>query len=153
MSEKIVCEIINPSDPYTIEVPDKITAFACMALLSGGKYGLIDSNGISYIDIHWLDPDDSFIQKEIGMTLEQAGQWFEKPENKIRVAEALDSVVIGNEDARKFFGVETAGMNQDEFMAARKKLNDERRSSLNDIGGAAWAIAENLRKKTGGTEQ
>jgi hypothetical protein len=63
-------------------------------------------------------------------------------ERALDLATALDSVVLGN---RHEYLLALAYVPPAEQPAFRVKWHDERRSSLNDIGRRAWAMAARLR--------
>lgn len=135
----MICELINPSDPYTIETSDFIVAAVAVAILRNGKIGLKNNNGDkSPIIFGWSD-------------------WFEKQgitdidkyinEHKTQIADVLDSVLIGNEKDRKFVERTLSFLEEDKRQAWLDTYIDTNRSSLNDIGGYAKELANNFRNK------
>jgi hypothetical protein len=134
----MLCEIINPSDRYTLETDNFDAAAVAIAMLGNGKLGLqsLEDDELSTpILFGW----DSWL-RDRGIDLDKF-----IPENLEPMAAALESVVIGDEsDRRGYLGVLKACDNPAKWQI---DYHDEHRSSMNDIGRAAWNLAECLRKK------
>lgn len=113
-------EIINPSDPYTIEADDLEIAAVAVSLLGDGKYplvGLGDAAGQDMPPFLFGGHDEWFI--------ENFGGDFEEVGRKV-ITHRLDALI------HSFDSV---------------KLEVAQRSSINDIGGYAASWAERLRKR------
>lgn len=114
-------ELINPSDPYTVEAADFMVGAVAACLLGDGKYGLrgLDEDAEARMPVFLLtNPDEWFIDK-FGMTYESAALHCIQTRTE-ELAQALESVT----------------------------LTSDHRSSLNDIGRRAKAIAEAVRSTT-----
>lgn len=127
----MIYELINPSDPVTLEADDLTIARAACLLLGRGAYALEDENGAEAMPLLLFDSfdrwasDNSFDLSEI----------LKKRESEI--AACLRSFVcVSIADRRAIL----AAMNGDP--AALARYSDEKRSSLNDICGRAHQFAE-----------
>ena len=113
-------EIINPSDPYTMDADDLIVAAVAVCLLGNGKYGLDalgeDSNISNNVPIFLLGGHDEWFTSRFGMTYEAAAQQVVDQRTEA-LAKAFESVAL------------TSG----------------RRSSLNNIGAKAKELARVVR--------
>lgn len=113
-------EIVNPSDPYTMEAPDlEVAAVAC-CLLGNGKYmltGLDDAAGQDVPAFVFGGHDEWFVSK-FGANYEAVACRV-LDERGAELADALNSI---------------------------PRLR-ERRTSLNDIGSKAHAIAAAIRTR------
>jgi superfamily I DNA/RNA helicase len=139
---RIYGEIINPSDPYTIEISDWQAACVAVALLSRGMYGLtaLDDSDRRMPPL-MLGGGKKFFA-EIG--IDDLKAWLRVPENNLRMAAALDTVVIGDRD---LYDSLTEGKAPEELKAFNAIWHDKIRSSLNNIGGSAEAFAAQLREE------
>ncbi len=130
-------EIINPSDAYTLQAKDYNVACVCVAILGNGMYGISGSPIIKGWDMFFTG---------LGIDLEKF-----IPERWAEMAECFDSVLIKTRTAEDRAAVEKQMEGMD--TAARAKFLDERhdrlRSSMNDIGGRAMALAARLRETKG----
>ena len=139
-------EIINISDPYTMEHDDPVIVAAAILLLGEGHYAaevisdkstpenkvpiLIGTDPVNWFkDTHGIDFSDVLSRRRTDL------------------ADALDSVIIGSPDDRLLF-FEALNLIDDPDKRAlwREKWHDSRRSSINDIGGLARSLARALRK-------
>jgi hypothetical protein len=149
-------EIINMSDPYTIEAKSLDVAFVACLCLGDGQYAFepIDDEGNNVdaekIPLFFGSLEQSGIQK---WSQEHFGELFQdvvarvRTEKRLELADCLDSCLIGDAKDRDTY---YAGLKLIDDPAKRQqwldRWHDKRRSSLNDIGGRAYAIAENFRK-------
>lgn len=130
---KTIYEIFNPSDAYTMECDDFKVAAVAVAILGRGQYGIKGSPLLFGWDAFFEEQGiklDAFIAK-----------------NLEAIATALDSVLIGNETDREITMKAVALMpevDRENFLACR---HDKLRSSINNIGDNAKAIAKSLRDK------
>lgn len=111
-------EIINPSDPYTITAPDLEIAAAAVVLLGNGKYSLEGKDGTPDVPFFLFGGHDEWFQEKFDRSLNESIEWILGSRAE-ELAACLDSVKIGSAE----------------------------RSSMNDIGGRAKAIAANIRKR------
>lgn len=132
-------ELINPSDAYTFYAPSIEVAGVCAALLSPG-FGAKPVSGdgertpVLFGWEQWLE--DRQINSD----------WIEEHRNEI--ADAYDSFLIGG--ARQRADVESmlAMLPEDKRQEWRDQRQDRHRSSMNQIGEAAYAQARRLRDNT-----
>ena len=144
-----IYEIVNPSDPYTLRAPDRATAVAACFLLGEGQYSLRARDGESACPLFLLggDPLDWY-EGEFGVRLPAV------LENRLaEVAAALESVLYGSFADREEIDAATALMAPDAVAGFLAERHERRRSSLNNIGAKAWAIAAALRRAGEGAGQ
>lgn len=134
----MICEIINPSDPYTMECETFLIGAVAVALLGNGKMGLHSEDGelSTPILFGW---DDWF--KGEGVT--DLSAFLD--ENKAIIADALRSVRIGDFADRRAEAVAIKHMTPAAVQGYRAEIHDARRTSMNDIGSRAWQLAKRLR--------
>lgn len=111
----MLCEIVNPSDPYTIEIPDELVG-AYVAALFRGQYPMVtaDDEQRQVVPFFWLGGFDEWWKERCDV---EPAEWFKQGDNAARVATALESITLGREE----------------------------RSSMNDIGGTARKMAAAIR--------
>ncbi len=144
-----IYEIINPSDPYTIEGHFETVCVAVL-LLGHGAYGLQIVEGwpgwklgdratempamVFGIDTDWVD-------NQFDTTLEEVLRRADRR----AMADCLDTILIGKLQDRKLFQkiVEKPGIDRDQLWA---EWHDAKRTSLNDIGSNAKKLAKSLRE-------
>lgn len=133
----MIYRLINPSDPYTFEAPSIEVAGVCACLISM-SCGAESADGNERTPIlfgwqEWLD------ERGVGE------EWMKQHYGEI--ADAFDSFLIGDLNARADVESMLALLPEDK----RKQWKDERqnrhRSSLNEIGEAAYKYAARFRKK------
>lgn len=124
----MIYEIINPSDPYTIEGEFK-TCCVATVILGEGAYGL---DGTESMPIFLISDADEWFRQAFSATLEDVLQSTPPAE----LAACLDSVLCCSAKERRALAGEE-----------RLAFHDARRSSQNDIGRRAWALAERVRGK------
>jgi hypothetical protein len=141
MGGSMIYDVINPSDPITIECEDEKIAQAAILLLGRGRLGLCDEEGRDVLPVFLLASDeyvDSWIiEHGIG-----DGFWKRHLDE---IANCLDSCVVGDISDRK--GVLAAISKEEDYRAALERWNDAMRSSLNDIAGTAFKLADQLRNQ------
>ncbi len=143
-------EISNPSDAYTIEADSFEVAAMAVLLLGQGNYG-----------VHQLDgPEDDRKEMPIMIiaTEKQIEEWCQDNFGasladcilrcKAKIPDVLDTVLIGSEADRatyhKALSLIDDSAKKEQWKA---EWHDKRRSSMNNIGARAWAIAAKLRKQ------
>jgi hypothetical protein len=139
-------EVINPSDPYTFQAPDRQIATLTIFVLSTKFAATCVSHPGDEEDVplfllggwkEWWE--DTFPEEDLQAT-------FEKRSDE--VVEALESMLYGRMEDRAQFGRLTGPIeDNDALRDMRIKWNDENRTSLNDISAAAYAAAASLRKQ------
>jgi hypothetical protein len=137
----MICDIINPSDAYTLETEDFVLGAVAIALIGEGQIGLREIGGeerrspVLFGWDEWLEengiPD---LGAYVDSRLEQ-------------LAAVLDTVLIGSPKDRAEVAETLALLPESERPGWLAKRHDRRRTSLNDIGAAAQAWAKRLRRK------
>lgn len=130
-------EIINMSDPYTMEADTYEEAAMACAVLGEGAYGLEEVGGEWSMPIFIFGGINEWCEKQFGANLDAC---FAR--NKSQLPAVLRSVLIGTPAARESFN-EAMAMTDDESkrQAFRENWHDKRRSSMNDIGKRAQKLA------------
>lgn len=147
----MVYDIVNPSDPYTIECPDFAIATVAALLLGNGAY-IFEPVGQSAekVPFFMFRPGlDKFCQQRWGVG---AGKLIEQIciGRREEIAAALDSVLLCQPHERANEVAILAGAPSERAHLLRDERHDARRSSMNDIGRRAWGMADSLR--TAGAE-
>lgn len=113
-------EIINPSDPYTMTADDLQIAAAVVCLLGEGKYAAKPTAGAgSEVPMFLFGGHDKWFAQMFGMNFEATIDHVMTHRGD-ELAQALESVTLASQE----------------------------RSSLNDIGGRAKAMAQAVRRKS-----
>ena len=137
MSE--IYELVNPSDAVTIEAPSDFVAGLVGVLLGEGKYGVRREDGESACPLFIFNAEAKFAQwlGEHGHAHLADALETHLPD----VIAGLRSVVYGTLRARGGIvaAVQASG---GDMKAALAAFNDSQRTSLNDIGGRAMALAD-----------
>lgn len=127
-----VFDIVSPSDTYTIKAPFLIAAVA-VAILGNGKYGIPGSP----ILFGWND----WIKNNVG----DLTQYIDS--HRAEIADALDSVLIGNEPDRMEVESALSLIPPDQHEKWLSERHDRRRTSMNDIGANARKLAATMRAR------
>jgi hypothetical protein len=139
-----IYEIINPSDPYTIDGPLKTCAVA-VTYLGHGHYALRDDKGKVALPVFIFggvgDLND-FFQETFGESFKDADASITTTE----LADVMNSVLIGRIRDRAEILDHINSVPEDQREVKRSFILDQRRSSMNNIGQAAWNYAVELRR-------
>lgn len=146
--ERVVYDIGNPSDPYTMASDNWRAAAAACLLLGGGKYALSavepeDANSGCPLFLFGGGVGEWW-SNQFGGTFEA---WMESADNRRKLCEALDSVLIGDASDRREVEAELAKLPEREREAWLERRHDQRRSSMNNIGRRAKELAGGFREK------
>lgn len=134
-------EIINPSDCVTLESDDELAAVAATVLLGRGAYGLVRTgDGERVCPVMLFGGADEWLAEKFGGDF---GAWLD--DNASAVADVLDTAMCCSAAERAALVAALAGLPDDEQRQRRAAYNDEARTSLNDICGAAATWARRLR--------
>lgn len=143
----MLCKIINPSDPYTLETDNFEAAAVGICMVGNGKLGLQEIGGdgratpVLFGWETWLE--------EHGIMLEHVGQgasWLS--ENGEAMIEALRSVRIGSAaERRAMLDAEKYITDPEKLKAYKAEQQDKARSSMNDIGTACWEYADAMEEQ------
>ncbi len=141
-------DIINMSDPYTVRADDLKTLAVAILYLGEGQYAaeqLDAPEGQTPKEVPLLMFGDPSVwtQKEFGLSLEEVVASVEAT----KLADVLDSVLIGRAESRVEYEAAIAAMSPVEAEIYSAKWHDGRRSSLNDIGKRARRLAKAIRTK------
>lgn len=137
----MIYEIINPSDPVTIEADDDKVAAAAVFFLGEGAYGVRSADGRNVLPV-------------LAFAGERAAvEWLEEHgivENfvssmRLPIALALQSAIVCRAADRVdlIASVKAGGGDTDAALAA---WNETKRTSMNDICGRAHSLARVMRR-------
>jgi len=131
----ILYNLINPSDPYTFEAPDFEAAFLTVQVIFGTQYGaevLHGGTDEDRVPVFILRSLNEFIRERFGVSRDE----FEAsiPEKWDRLPPVLDTFCCGSREGFDALTIEE-----------RAARNDQRRTSLNDIGRRAFEAAARIR--------
>lgn len=141
----LLFEISNPADPYTIEAPSLDVAAMTAILLGQGNYGFKSLDGGKDIPMFSFGGGDKWCQ-------EHFKEYLMEMSNRVmdtklsEVADSLDSVLYGDAEDRVEFLEATKDLDQPNFRATRILRQQDKCSSMNDIGERAYRMAAKLRK-------
>jgi len=144
-------EIINMSDPYTIEASSLDVAFVACLLLGDGQYGFKPlEDGEEEIPLFLFGGCKEWSQKHLRENPQAIlDRVTTDAAKRLELADCLDSCLIGRQQDRETY---RSGFDLIDDPAKRErwraKWHDDRRSSLNNIGGRAYLMATKLRPGT-----
>ena len=146
-----IYEIINPSDPYTLEAEDFKDAAVAILMISP-ELGLEmvprcaeeANQDAPSLPILAFGGMEKWIEDHI-CPMKDVKKFID--DRREAIAKVLESVLIGKPRERRIFEDAMEAIDDPKKREAFKaKWHDGKRSSLNDIGGAAWDLAKYLRK-------
>ena len=139
----MICEIINPSDTYTIKSDDVESMQLATLILGGGKYGLCDADGETIMPVLLFGAKE-WIEEQFGVREDNLANYIE--ERSPQIADCLDSVLIGSFSSRDVIEhVLSKVPDEKDREEILTKHHDTKRTSMNDIGARAKAMAKSLR--------
>ena len=140
----MIYEIINPSDPYTIKGEFKIAVLSTI-VLGEGMYSLQPESGDEeHMPLFLFGGAMEWLK-------ERFGQDFDLPAaihaHAVEIADCLDTVLIGSFGDRRTYEDGLSLITEEpNRIKWRDRWLDERRSSMNNIGGRAYQLAVKLRE-------
>jgi len=143
-------DIVNPSDAYTIEAPDLEIATVACCVLGEGQYAFrpIGDETAQEVPLMMFGGTDEWFQQHFNGRDAGAVIGDVMEHRSADLADCLDSCLIGDAHSRQEYSraleLIESPENREKFRAER---HDQRRSSMNDIGGRAYKIAKRLREK------
>lgn len=126
----MIYEIINPSDAVTIEADDIGVAQATCIVLGRGQYGLTDEEGQEAMPLLLFGRFDEWAEKN---------QFELESINKQLIKDCLNSAICCTISERSAIAVAIG-----DDLEAMARYNDKKRSSMNDICGRAFDLAEQV---------
>ncbi len=135
----MIYEVINPSDPITIEAKDLAIAQASGLLLGRGQYGLTDENGRQVLPMFFGSGSglaEWLLANNLDLDAIMKDRWAE-------VEDCLESVVVADVNQRKAILALVGPQGKE----AIERFNEESRSSTNNIAGRAIKLAKAIRDK------
>ncbi len=141
-------EIVNPSDPYTIEAKTLDVAFVACVFLGSGRYAFAPlEEGVKYIPMFMFGGSEKWCREHFSESLESVvDRVTTDPAKRAELAECFESCLIGDlRDRTEYHKWQSLIDDPAKREKLRTERHDARRSSMNDIGGRAYEIAANLR--------
>ena len=133
--------LINPSDPYTFIAADYETAVLTVFCLSTA-YGAEPKDGGEDVPILIFGGAVNWYKEKFGHTPDDG-----LDKKRDAVADALASMMLGDFKDRRRYELALSAIDDPEKKARFIDEWQGGRSSLNNIGGAAHALAKRLRKQ------
>ena len=139
-------EIVNPSDPYTFEAADAAIAFGVSVVLGCGRYSMepLEAGGTRVPMFLTDSSSKAWCLQTLGKTLNAVMAEI-TGRRLLEFAAALDSVCIGGPEERAELAAFLASVQPNATEFRRGAWHDERRTSVTDIGRAAWGTARSMR--------
>lgn len=144
-------DIINPSDPYTMEAPDMETAACAVCLLGSGQYGLNELTGdkSGHVPVFLLGGHDEWFTKQFGQDFGATLDAVIASRRHV-LAAALASVRIGDAAMRRQFDSDLSKLSSDDEAAVfLTAFHDSKRTSMSDIGRHAWSLGVAILERGG----
>lgn len=142
----MIYRIVNMSDAYTIEADKTDVAFVACLVLGHGTYAFEPVGEGEKIPLFMFGGLDEFSQKHFGKSVEAMVNEI-SIQRREELAACFDSCLIGTPDDRQAYRDGLALIDDPAKKKEwRDRWHDQRRSSLNDIGGRAYEMAANLRR-------
>ncbi len=141
-------EIINMSDKYTIEAHSLDIAFAACVFLGSGQYAFEPlADGGTKIPFFMFGGTDEWCKENLNNSMKDTIDSIMQSEaRRLELADCFDSCLIGGAQHRKTYKDGLALIDDPAKRGQWKsKWHDDRRSSMNDIGGRAYKMAAKLR--------
>lgn len=141
----MIYEIINPSDPVTINAESFESALLATALLGSGQYAAhpIDDSW-EKVPLFLFGGFDKWFAKRFPR-LGDASDLLDL--HKADTVAALRSTLTGTPDARRQYNMAAKHITDpDELKAFRRSWEAKKRTSLNDIADRAQVLADKLEK-------
>lgn len=134
----MIYKIINMSDGLTLISDDFEVAAVAVVILGEGGYGIESIDGELRTPVllgwdKWFDDRGIDLNKYID-------------DNCSKIADVLDSVMLGSAKERKDLDMLLERLGEDERRKYIEERNDRIRSSMNDIETRAHTLAKMLRK-------
>lgn len=140
--------IVNPSDPYTVEAPSLDVAAVASLMVGQGQYSFASLDGSEDVPMFAFmgnDDTNAWFKQHCGDDAETVVTRVTS-EKKIELADCLDSVIIGHYSDRQLYLLALSSItdpaNREKYIF---EYHDKKRSSMNDIGGRARQLAAKLR--------
>lgn len=134
-------EVVNPSDHVILAAFDDLTAAVATLLLGQGAYGLRDAAGNAVLPLFLLGGAEEWLADK---GIADLAAWV--TDHRLELVAIYESAFYGTPTEYTALQLALADMPPDQRLAAVRRYNDEKRSSMNDIGAACAHWANHLRK-------
>lgn len=133
-------ELINPSDAICFETEDEEALRIAVMILGDGWYGLERDDGAKVLSVVAFSADS------VNAAAAECHEFLKVEQNKRRMAAALRTVLYCHLKDRVALEAAFADLPEEQRRAAVARFNDQKRTSLNDIGARALSLAEHFEK-------
>lgn len=142
----MIHEIINPSDPYTIECDDMALLTASIFVLGEGKLGTSSEETDFTVPITIFLPEGGavYFENEFNIDFESYVET-----NKVRIGECLGTVVLGKVSDRDKYFEFIKNDDKDEREKLIEKWYDENETSSSQLGQRALYMYKYLAEGKG----
>lgn len=143
-------ELINPSDPYTFLAPSrKVAALAVFSLSTGFGAKTKDDNLEMEVPVFLFCPDmiDAWYKDTFGQNIDDDCKFL-----RAEIADTLDSFMLGGFEDRKRYQLALDSIDDPVKKEKFKEEWQNARSSMNNIGAAAYKIARLIRNNIASEE-
>lgn len=137
-------EVVNPSDPITFEADDPDIAKLAALMLGRGRFGVTSEDGEEVLPLYIFGMSEEEAERVVAPLAEKG----KTRDGKLALVAALDSFAVCSLSSRKAL---RAALGNDR--EALKRWNEEKRSSMNNICGAAAKLADSMRADLWNVEQ
>lgn len=145
-----IWNLINPSDPYTCTGDDPMIVMLAVILLS-------PHIGIEEVGVETDKPETYFFspfggdptvrfKETFGEDVDDLLTGARRQKTLIALADVYESVVYGSLSQRRTYEKGLALIDDEAKRVAWRDAWHDQRSSMNDIGGAAYAAAKRIRE-------
>ena len=124
----MIYDLSNPSDAVTFVGDDSTLAGVAALILGHGAYGLTDEQGATVLPVMLFGGVEKWLEEQ---RIGDLGDYLNA--NRTRMADFLDSVRYCDVSERKRYGDAV-------------QFDDDRRTSMNNIGANCKKLAERLRQ-------
>lgn len=144
--------VVNPSDPYTMDAPDLMSAAVAVCLIGEGKYGLtqidaVDGEQPKIVPVFLLTSHEDWFTEHFGQGFADTLTVATSAEHMPNLIKALDSLVYGHQEDRAEFLRQLQAQPPAEREDFRLRWQAERRTSTAQIAEHAWGMAAYFRKQ------
>lgn len=143
---RMIYELINPSDSYTFYADDPKVAVSVALLVGSGKMGLEDETGNGDYPAMQLFCDADVVEKKLTQYFGQPwGDWMKG--HRVEIADALETVItLGRKERHAYDEALKRIDDPVKREAYRVSIHDKNCTSLSDFGTYAWKLAKRLRE-------
>lgn len=140
----MIYDLVNPSDPYTFEASSKEVAALVVIRLSTnyGAKAVNEEDNIPVFICFNAEEIQKWYKDTFGRTIEEGARTL-----RSEIIKGFESFVLGDRKERECYEAAIAAIDDPQKRSTFiTKWDDIKRSSLNNIGGRACEIAQEMKK-------